>query len=227
MNKRFILTLTSLLALVIQVSAEDKFTIKDFAIQAGETIDVNIELENDASYTAFQFDLYLPEGISLKEDKNGCVFKKNDDRIPQKTDISIGKQKDGSYSIVATPWDLNKDIIGNSGSVVTITVTADKDMKAGDLTGYFRKIKLANANDANIRATYDEMSFPISVASLPLGDANVSGNVDATDIVDIVNYLMGKPSSTGAFNEDLADANEDGVVDTADIVSIVNIIMNK
>ena len=55
MNKRFILTLTSLLALVIQVSAEDKVTIKDFAIQAGETIDVNIELENDASYTAFQF----------------------------------------------------------------------------------------------------------------------------------------------------------------------------
>ena len=99
MNKRFILTLTSLLALVIQVSAEDKVTIKDFAIQAGETIDVNIELENDASYTAFQFDLYLPEGISLKEDKNGCVFKKNDDRIPQKTDISIGKQKDCSYSI--------------------------------------------------------------------------------------------------------------------------------
>jgi hypothetical protein len=59
------------------------------------------------------------------------------------------------------------------------------------------------------------------------GDANGDGEVNAEDIVDIVNYLMGKPSSTGAFNEDLADANEDGVVDTADIVSIVNIIMNK
>ena len=60
-----------------------------------------------------------------------------------------------------------------------------------------------------------------------IGDANDDGEVNATDIVDIVSHTMGKPTSTEKFNEEAADANEDGVVNAADIVAIVNIIMGN
>ena len=59
------------------------------------------------------------------------------------------------------------------------------------------------------------------------GDANGDGTVDATDIADIVNYMMGKPTSTGKFNEKAADVNGDNAVNAADIVIIVNTIMSK
>ena len=59
------------------------------------------------------------------------------------------------------------------------------------------------------------------------GDANGDGTVDANDIVDIVNYSMGKPTSTGTFNEKAADMNGDGIVNIADIIQITNIIVGK
>ena len=49
--------------------------------------------------------------------------------------------------------------------------------------------------------------------------------VDEKDIVDIVNHTMGKPTSTGKFNEMAADMNEDGVVNIADVVLIVKVIV--
>ena len=55
------------------------------------------------------------------------------------------------------------------------------------------------------------------------GDANGDGTVNAADIVEVVNYIMGHPSDK--FNEGAADANGDGTVNAADIVTIVNIIM--
>ena len=55
------------------------------------------------------------------------------------------------------------------------------------------------------------------------GDANGDDTVNAADIVELVNYIMGSPS--GKFDDKAADVNGDGVVNAADIVAIVNIIM--
>ena len=59
-------------------------------------------------------------------------------------------------------------------------------------------------------------------AKIVPGDANFDGMVDATDIVEVVNYIMGVQSDR--FNEKTADVNNDGTVNTADIEKIVNII---
>jgi hypothetical protein len=56
------------------------------------------------------------------------------------------------------------------------------------------------------------------------GDANGDGTVNAADIVEVVNLIMGKHSE--GFDEKAADINGDGVVNAADIVAMVNIIMN-
>ena len=58
-------------------------------------------------------------------------------------------------------------------------------------------------------------------------DANGDGKVDAIDVVDIVNHMMGKPTSTGEFDEIAADANEDGLINAADVVKVTNIIMGE
>ena len=56
------------------------------------------------------------------------------------------------------------------------------------------------------------------------GDANGDGVVDATDIVEIVNYMNGKASDK--FNPTLSDMNGDGVIDVSDLTSIVNYILD-
>ena len=68
------------------------------------------------------------------------------------------------------------------------------------------------------------LTIPIESPGIP-GDANNDGTVNAADIVEVVNYIMGNPSEK--FYEAFADANGDGVVNAADIVAIVNIIMGN
>ena len=57
------------------------------------------------------------------------------------------------------------------------------------------------------------------------GDVNVDGFVNAADILEVVKYIMDKPSNK--INEMAADVNEDKSVNAADIVAIVNISTNS
>ena len=54
------------------------------------------------------------------------------------------------------------------------------------------------------------------------GDVNGDNIVNAADIVEVINYIMGNPSEK--FNIIAAEMNGDGVVNIADIVQIVNIV---
>lgn len=217
MKERIILAIVSLLTLGLQVSAEDKLTINGFAISPGETKSLNIELENEADYAGFQFDLYLPEGIVVTE------YSIDNARVPESASLTMARQEDGGYRFIAAAVD-QQSIKGNSGSIISIKVTANKNMEDGRRIGYFRNVKLAKAEGKG--AVYDEMSFPILVfGSSSMGDANGDGTINAEDIVEVVNYLRGYMS--GKFMEVLADANGDGIVNTADIVQIVNIIMGN
>ncbi len=56
------------------------------------------------------------------------------------------------------------------------------------------------------------------------GDANGDGLINVSDIVEIVNYIMGKPSNN--FKQDAADVSGDGEVNVTDIVKVVTIIMS-
>ena len=145
---------TLMMAVYNMVLAEDKVTITDFNISAGETKDVNITLQNDEAYVAFQFDLYLPEGITI----SNCID--NPDRVPQSTQISVSQQEDGSYRFLAAAMQA-EPLVGNSGVILTLTVTASETLSHGELTGYFRKVKLSRSNATG--PTYSEMSFPITV----------------------------------------------------------------
>ena len=57
------------------------------------------------------------------------------------------------------------------------------------------------------------------------GDANGDGAVDAADVVSIINYILGKPSSS--FSNKNADINGDGQILVDDAVGTVNIIMSN
>lgn len=131
-------------------------TIKDFSISAGEIKTVSIDLESEVVYAGFQFDLYLPEGITITE------FSADKIRIPDNTSLTMTKQKDGSCRFLAAAMGM-EDFIGKSGSIITIKVSARSGLKSGSLTGYFRNVKLSKMNGTG--ATYKEMSYPITVVA--------------------------------------------------------------
>ena len=57
------------------------------------------------------------------------------------------------------------------------------------------------------------------------GDANGDGKINVADIVEMVNYITGKPSTSFLFGP--ADVNSDKAVNTTDIELTLNTIMSK
>ena len=131
----------------------DQMTIDGFNIEVGETKTLGIALANTAAYAGFQFSLVLPQGITVKSYAPTS-------RIPADIGVSMQQQTDGSYLFIGTAWEEDVTLVGNSGAIIDITVTADDTMAEGALTGYFRSVKLSDANGVGV--TYQEMSFPIN-----------------------------------------------------------------
>ena len=154
MKKRMIMIAALVMAIYNMVLAEDKVSISDFRISAGETKEVSVTLENDVAYVAFQFDLYLPEGITIE------AYSANNARIPETTTLFMSQQPDGGYRFITAAMG-GEAMVGSSGSILTLTVKALANLGFGEKTGYFRKLKLSKADATG--PTYTEMSFPITV----------------------------------------------------------------
>jgi hypothetical protein len=62
--------------LASNVNAEDRFYLPDFTITAGQTkeLAIQFESENVQDYVAFQFDIKIPEGLSIEQKNANCGF---------------------------------------------------------------------------------------------------------------------------------------------------------
>ena len=88
-------------------------------------------------------------------------------------------------------------------------------------------ITVSGAEAHNYDFTYVKGKLTIEAPDIIPGDANGDGNVNATDISDIVNQMIDKPTTTGKYSEKAADANGDNTVNIADIIMIVNIVVGN
>ena len=104
--------------------------------------------------------------------------------------------------IVDGSWELN---LGNlrKGSEAKVSVQCSDKAPSVFVTA---KAEAAPAPPANV------------------GDANGDGTVDAADVTAIINFILGKPSSS--FNRTNADINGDGQILIDDAVQTVQIIMD-
>ena len=84
------------MCLLAALSAEavDTFYINDFSINPGETKQVEINLDNELSYTALQADIYLPEGLTIEQEDGDYMFfltdRKGRDHTISSTMLSSG-----------------------------------------------------------------------------------------------------------------------------------------
>lgn len=109
--------------LTIKLGTEhnNHFYIQDFKIAVGETKTVSLILDNETEFTAFQTDLYLPEGISIVPNSA-----KMTSRGYASHSISMKSFSDGRTRIACL--SPNSDAFrGNRGALLTIDFTANKD----------------------------------------------------------------------------------------------------
>ena len=209
MTRTIILTMVMMAALC--AAASDRFYLENFSIAAGETRTVGILLDNEAVYTAFQADLYLPEGLTAT---NITLT----DREDASHTLSLSNLPDGgkrllSYSIRVKPYS------ENSGALVTMDITA-----SGNWMG---PATIALHNIIFTAITGAELPFADETCAVTLrnpGDVNIDGTVDVLDVTTLISKILGNP--VPQFSADNADIDGDSIHDVADVTAIIAIILN-
>ncbi len=211
--------LTAQCAVTVNTPEPDPGALKmlyaeDASASRGAQLILPVQLDNgEEGITSFQFDVELPEGVTLL----GCALS---DRKANQADPSPSQQGDGSYRLVTFSGD-NSPFSGTEGTLLYLTLAISADVTPGDYDITLKNIELATPAKAIEQSnTISQLTVLDAIA----GDANGDGKVSIFDAVQIVNYILGNNPSPFIFSA--ADLDGNGKITIFDAVSTVNIILN-
>ena len=162
MKNKIMFLIGMLLTLVGNIHA-DNLSVADIQLSAGEEKQIAINLTNpNNQYVAFQFDLVLPDGVSISKDNKGLFMVslnegRRSDQSPQPTVSKIGESN--TYRILSYSGT-NSAFIGTEGALVYATLKADESLSYGNHTATINKIKFTESNGT--KHNLSDASFTIS-----------------------------------------------------------------
>ena len=191
---------------------------------ADSQVNLSIRMKNNVGIRGFQFDMYLPEGVTVvKSTKGKIVSSLSDGRLPEGDEhtLTLNEQSDGAIRFLCGSL-YNETFIGNDGEIATISVKLAEDMKDGDYPIILRNMKLTETDINNFYQT-DYVKSTLTVKSYTVGDINNDQKIDVSDYIGIANHILG--NTPEGFVQKAADVNEDGLVDVSDYIGVANIIL--
>ena len=173
MKKTMMMIAVCMLSMVGVAQTTESLTIADFDIVAGEQKSVSVELTSDKAYTAFQLDIFLPEGLSIATvTLNGKEYLDADlgsDMVNSRTGhtLSVEKvvateeaEKTGNLYRFLAFSSSNSNFLTTSGTILNLTVQADEDLPVGTLAGAIKRIRFSTS--AAVETLFDESTFAIT-----------------------------------------------------------------
>ena len=191
----------------------------------GSTVSMPVNLRNNEEIQGIQFDLILPEGVSVPKSGRKFNVTVNEDRAYGfSIDGNRLKDEDGNDTNM---WRFTcygtEGVTGNSGELMNIALSIASEMADGAYIIDICNVVLSTTDNLTVRPA--ECSVTLSVTSGKKGDVNGDGEVNITDVTSIINYILGR--SVGGFNFQAADVNGDGEVNITDVTYTINIILGK
>ena len=185
------------------------------------TLLLPIHLKNVSAVTGMQFELQLPEGVSVATDSKGKMLVSMSDRAVDQS-IMGSKMSNGNNQFVVFSGT-SAALTGNEGVIAYISLNVGADMTVGEYTISIKEVELTTVNG---ESSYHQMqTSKLTLTQAMTGDINGDGKVTVTDAVGIVNYILHRAPSV--FITTAADVNGDGNISISDAVSVVNIVLNK
>ena len=159
--KKTVLTLLSFLAIQISAIAANTIEVKPVSVPQSGSAQLEVSLSNDCEFTAFQFNLILPNGISVVE-----VVKS--DRLPEQMDVRHSVKSTSSIGsnnqFLAIQYTNPQCVSGNSGILLKVVISASDAIPVDSkFTGIISDIVL-NAVD-NTRVEVENSTFDIDVTA--------------------------------------------------------------
>ena len=198
----------------------DAISVPDNTAFHGDTIVIPVSMQNESTITAFQTDVYLPEGFEFVQ-KNGEYQVSLSDRKGRDHVIMVSDAPDGALRVLSYSPSL-KPFKNNEGELFYITVKVPEGI-SGTYPIWLRNTILTSTDEEELYAI-DALSNVI-VTNIIMGDANDDGSVTVTDVVWTAKYILFQNPEPFVF--EAADMNGDGKITITDVVKIANLILDQ
>lgn len=150
----------------VETEDEDGLNMSPFSIVKGSTKDVPLSLTSSASYYGFQFEMELPEGLSIVE-TNGV---KTSSAL---SGFSIGYKNQSNNNYVIVGFDAGgKAIPTGTNEIVEITFGATDIFNGGNIKIYNVKFSTDGDNDYHKDINFNDLELEVTPSS------DVSTSVD-------------------------------------------------
>lgn len=205
------------------LTEKDRIFGDDVNVYIGYTADLHINMLNETIFTAYQFDLVLPDGITIAKNENDKYIVSKGNRYSDDShQVSIEDLGNNTFRFICV--SLHNGIInGTEEALLSISLKANAEMTEGKYEATIKNIIMTTGDEK--RYNSNNCSFTIETMTLLKGDANGDNEIDVIDVVCIINYIMGNPSEN--FNMLAADINDDGEVDIFDVMKTINLALTN
>ena len=211
------------IASIEEPNYDNTIYMDDVEVLSGTEAVLSVKMKNTVVAEGFEFDMYLPEGITVLQDEDGFpdVTLSTERTTARKTNsFDAIFNADGSLRVLAASTN-GSAISGNDGEVVQVKVAIADDMAEGDYTACFKNIAISDVNATS--HTSAMTTSTIKVNTYIIGDANTDKKVDVADFTAVAHHLLN--NTPASFHQKAADANQDSKLDVADLTAIAHLIL--
>ncbi len=195
-------------------------TIKHTRGEDTATIEYPVELINTNTITGLQFEVELPDGVSLIFDDDVADVWLDDARKAGDHSISVNVLEDNHYFFIITS-PTNKELKGYDGTLFYMNLLVDQYHNSGIYNINFTNLTLAETSETEHAAVN---TTSIVQLSYMLGDADADAKVDVADYITTALRIMNKP--TIRFYEDAANVHTaNPAINVTDLTGITNIAL--
>lgn len=113
-----------------EVESGDYMSMADLTISKGETVPFAINLNNQQTFTAFQCDIVLPDGLSIPKNSRGKPIIELTDRADESHILSCSQVSEHVVR-VAVISTMSEDFTGDNGPILQFNIVCDEEPAAG------------------------------------------------------------------------------------------------
>ena len=207
MKRLLIILFLVLAASVAKAEDKNRLYIEGATIEAGQQVTVSVNLSNTSAISAYQFDLVLPDGITLSQDEDG-YYEVNLSTVRttarKHSTLEAVLRPDGSIRIVCGSPS-NAVFSGNDGEVATLTLNIAENIQAGSYSISLRNIILSTADSKVFYPSDEETLLTVKGEEVPLEDNRIfidDATIEAGQQVT-VSVNLSNTSAISAYQFDL------------------------
>jgi hypothetical protein len=181
MIKRLFSSCLLLVAMGGHLWADCRLSLVPVSVDAGARTTLMVNLTNTEEVTAFQFDLRLPQGISIpltmNEDDEQVLDAQLTERKKSSHRITCSQQSDGRYT-VAVLSGTNQSLKNSEGAVVNIGIMAQGTLASGSYIAQMENIHIVPLKDGKPGERIDQDNIE--------GTVNVNNSTQGEDVVAVL-----------------------------------------